>query len=82
MKYYKWIPPLVAIIAMVIALFFIVSAEDDVTRQIQKMEMEELKRENITLIQTNELLDSKVEILESMADSLTVLINADSREMK
>ncbi len=82
MKYYKWIPPLVAIIAMIITLFYIISAEDDVTRQIQKIEMEELKRENITLIQTNELLDSKVEILESMADSLTVLINADSREIK
>ncbi|WP_281989705.1 hypothetical protein [Aquimarina aggregata] len=67
---------------MIITLFYIISAEDDVTRQIQKIEMEELKRENITLIQTNELLDSKVEILESMADSLTVLINADSREIK
>ncbi|TSE07905.1 hypothetical protein [Aquimarina algiphila] len=82
MKQYKWILPLIAIAGVVIALFFIIPAEDDVIDQIQKIEIEELKRENKTLIQTNELLDSKVEILESMADSLTVLINVDSRVLE
>ncbi|WP_271769189.1 hypothetical protein [Aquimarina algiphila] len=79
MKQYKWIPPLIAIVGVVIALFFIIPAEDDVIEQIQKIEIEELKRENMTLIQTNELLDSKVEILESMTDSLTSLIDVDSQ---
>ncbi|WP_298546120.1 hypothetical protein [uncultured Aquimarina sp.] len=82
MKHYKWILPLTAIVGIVVALFFIIPAEDDVTNQIQKIEIEELKRENVTLIQTNELLDSKVELLESMADSLTVLINVDSQVIK
>ncbi|WP_027395141.1 hypothetical protein [Aquimarina latercula] len=79
MKQYKWILPLIAIVGVVVALFFIIPAEDDVIDQIQKIEIEELKRENMTLIQTNELLDSKLELLESMADSLTVLINEDSQ---
>ncbi|WP_299186660.1 hypothetical protein [uncultured Aquimarina sp.] len=82
MKHYKWILPLVAIIGIVVALFFIIPAEDDVIDQIQKIEIQELKRENKTLIQTNDLLDDKVEILELMADSLTVLINADSQEIE
>lgn len=79
MKYYKWILPLIAIIGVVIVLFFIIPVENDVIDQIQKIEIEELKRENKTLIQTNELLDSKVELLESVTDSLTVLINEESQ---
>lgn len=79
MKYYKWILPLVAIIGIVIAIFLIIPAEDSVVDQIQKIEMEELKRENITIIQTNELLDSKVETLETITDSLAALIDIDDQ---
>lgn len=82
MKYYKWILPLIAIIGIVIGLFWIIPAEDTVIDQIQKIEIEELKRENSTLIQTNELLDSKVVVLETITDSLTVLIDTDQQEIE
>lgn len=77
MKQHKWILPFIAIIGVVIALFWIIPTEDSVIDQIQKIEIEELKRENISLQQTNDLLDSKIEILETITDSLTALIDTD-----
>ncbi|WP_299243025.1 hypothetical protein [uncultured Aquimarina sp.] len=79
MRQYKWILPLIAIIGVVIAIFWIIPAEDSVIDQIQKIEIEELKRENITLKQTNDFLDEKVEILEMVTDSLTALIDNDQQ---
>ena len=77
MNQYKWILPLIAIIGIVVVLFSVISSEEATIDQIQRIEIEELKRENKSLIQTNDLLDSKVELLELLKDSLVVLITSD-----
>lgn len=77
MKQYKWILLFIAIMGVVITLLRIISEEDSVIDQIQRIEIEELKRENTSLQEINDLLDSKIEILETITDSLTALIDTD-----
>lgn len=82
MKKYIWIIPILAILGIGIALFWIIPAEETVMDQIHQIEVEELKRENSTLVETNALLDDKVALLKQMTDSLQALIIVDRQRVK
>ncbi|WP_025663279.1 hypothetical protein [Aquimarina megaterium] len=79
MKYYKWILPLVIVIGVVITFFLVLPEEESVIDQIQKIEIEELKRENIVLKENNDLLDKEIAEMELMTDSLIALVIKDQQ---
>ena len=79
MKYYKWLLPLAIIVGVVIILFLVLPEEEGVIDQIQKIEIEELKRENTVLKESNDLLDQEITEMELITDSLITLVIKDQQ---
>lgn len=82
MNRYIWIIPLIAVIVIGIMLFWIIPTEHSMKDQMQQIEVEELKRENKALIQTNGLLDDKIELLELITDSLETAVLVDQQRIE
>jgi aspartate carbamoyltransferase regulatory subunit len=79
MKYYKWILLLAMLTGVVIIPFLVLPEEESVIDQIQKIEIEELKRENIVLKENNDLLDQEIVAMELITDSLIALVIKDQQ---
>ena len=79
MKHYRWILPLIAIVSIGVALFWIIPAEEALEDNKPYIAIEELKRENSTLLEHNGVLEEKVALLNQRADSLSVLIKNDEK---
>ncbi len=79
MKNYKWLLPLAIGIGVVIILFVVLPEEESAIDQIQKIEIEELKRENLVLKENNDLLDQQIAQMELITDSLIALVIKDQQ---
>ena len=79
MKHYRWILPLIAIVGIGIALFWIIPAEEALENNQPYIAIEELKRENSTLMEHNGVLEEKVALLTRMTDSLSAWIKNDEK---
>ncbi|WP_226294198.1 hypothetical protein [Aquimarina algicola] len=81
MRTLKWILPILAIVAAVVFLFWIIPKEEAAITEQYRQQIETLEYHNQKLLKVNEILDNRVFYLEAQADSLLQLIEKDQIEI-